>query len=110
MERIDRRTQNLATQMAAHHLSANEIKGACVLPSRPRPRADQQAGYISATSASHDLTCETQPVHTYGWKADSQVGRCCRGTGPQGGEPTFKPVDTDVKVVESDFPTTVRRR
>ena len=38
MERIDRRAPNLATLMAAPRgLSANEIKGACVFPSRPRP-------------------------------------------------------------------------
>jgi len=34
-------------------------------------------------------------------------GRCCQRNRPSSGEPYFKPVDTDVKVVESDVPTTV---
>src|SRR4051794_31695630 len=29
------------------------------------PRADHQAGYISATFRPHILTCEQQPVHTF---------------------------------------------
>jgi acyl-CoA synthetase (AMP-forming)/AMP-acid ligase II len=34
------------------------------------PRADQQAGYISATSAAcAELTCDQQPVHTFGSQA-----------------------------------------
>ena len=37
MERIDRRALSLVAQMVAHDLSANETKGACVFPSRPRP-------------------------------------------------------------------------
>jgi len=41
MEQIEIRTQSLLTRMVAHpygtDLSANETKGACVLPSRPRP-------------------------------------------------------------------------
>jgi hypothetical protein len=62
MERIDRRTLNLVPLMAA----------ACpLMRSKVRayshqghdPRADQQAGYISATSDS-TFTCERQPVHT----------------------------------------------
>ena len=42
MERIDRRTLNLVPLMVALQSVRNEIKGACVLPSRHGPRADQQ--------------------------------------------------------------------
>ena len=53
LERIDKRARSLTTLMVACQLSAKESEGACVFPSRPRPACDQQAGYISATSAVH---------------------------------------------------------
>ena len=47
-------------------LAGNEIKGACVLPSRPRP-ASRSPGRIHISDfRQHHLTCEGQPVHTYG--------------------------------------------
>jgi hypothetical protein len=45
MKGIDRRVLSLVTQRSFSDLSANETKGACVLPSRPRP-ASRSAGRI----------------------------------------------------------------
>src|SRR5215510_9824203 len=42
------------------------------------PRADQQAGYISATSDS-TLTCERQPVHTLGATRVRRIPGCHLG-------------------------------
>src|SRR5215472_4283271 len=84
MERIDRRALNLVPQTAA--LAAWQVMRSKVRAYSHQghgPRADHQAGYISATSDSttslakgsrsihisdfrqHHLTCEGQPVHTY---------------------------------------------
>src|ERR1700693_2077193 len=50
----------------------------------PRPRADQQAGYISATSdACAELTCDQQPVHTFGSQAE--VTATCDSVGSSPG-------------------------
>jgi len=37
MERTNKRTLSLMTQMVPVNLSANETTGACVFPSRPQP-------------------------------------------------------------------------
>jgi hypothetical protein len=67
MERIDRRAPNLATLMAAPRgLSANEIKGACVFPSRPRPTRRSTGRIHISDFRQHFLTCDRQPVHTFG--------------------------------------------
>jgi hypothetical protein len=70
MERINERAQSLMTQMVARQPSANETK-ACAYPHQGHgPRADKEAGYISASSAiPHVLSCEMQPVHTFGSKS-----------------------------------------
>ena len=65
MERIDRRTLNLMPYWLLGGLSANEIKDACVFPSRPRP-ARRSTGRIHISDfRQHHLTCERQPVHTW---------------------------------------------
>jgi len=67
MERINERTQSLMTKWLPDNLSANETK-ACAYPHQGHgPRADKEAGYISASSAiPHVFSCEMQPVHTLG--------------------------------------------
>ena len=48
----------------------NEIKGACVLPTRPRPASRSQTPdtYQRLLLSTQKLSCETQRVDTFGWK------------------------------------------
>jgi hypothetical protein len=50
------------------NLSANETNDACVFPSRPRPasRSNRPDTYQRLPQPTHNLSCETQPVHTFG--------------------------------------------
>ena len=67
MERIDEtHPESGAPNDRLVDMSANEIKGACVFPSRPRP-ARRSTGRIHISDfRQHHLTCERQPVHTFG--------------------------------------------
>ena len=49
------------------NLSVNETKDACVFPSRPRPasRSNRPDTYQRLPLSTHNLSCETQPVHTF---------------------------------------------
>jgi hypothetical protein len=55
------------------NLSVNETKDACVFPSRPRPtsRSNRPDTYQRLPLSTHNLSCETQPVHTFVPLADS---------------------------------------
>src|SRR5215469_18893681 len=58
-------------------LAGNEIKGACVLPSRPRP-ASRSPGRIHISDfRQHHLTCEGQPVHTCGASGPVPTAKAC---------------------------------
>ena len=71
MERIDRRTLNLVPTWLLGSLSANEIKGACVLPSRPRPArrstgrihiSDFRQHYLTLAKGSRSIHVGHRPV------------------------------------------------
>ena len=57
------------------NLSVNETKDACVFPSGPRPasRSNRPDTYQRLPLSTHNLSCETQPVHTF--VPDSEVVR-----------------------------------
>src|SRR3954452_11042330 len=46
-------------------IRANEINGACVLPSRPRPASRSTRPDTYQRLPTAPLTCEGQPVHTW---------------------------------------------
>ena len=57
------------------NLSVNETKDACVFPSRPRPasRSNRPDTYQRLPLSTHNLSCETQPVHTF--VPEAEVGK-----------------------------------
>src|ERR1700752_483690 len=61
------------------NLSANETNDACVFPSRPRPasRSNRPDTYQRLPQPTHDLYCETQPVHTFGSFSTGSRGIAC---------------------------------
>ena len=56
------------------NLSVNKTKDACVFPSRPRPasRSNRPDTYQRLPLSTHNLSCETQPVHTFVPRTDSR--------------------------------------
>jgi hypothetical protein len=61
-------------------LSADEVKDACVYPSRPRPtyRSNRPDTYQRLPLSAHELTCDQQPVHTFGPRRSLQVASSTR--------------------------------
>src|SRR6478672_6833276 len=68
------------------NLSANETNDACVFPSRPRPasRSNRPDTYQRLPQPTHNLSCETQPVHTFGSLATDPSRAATRETGHLG--------------------------
>jgi hypothetical protein len=84
MERIDEASRVWGPKWLLANLSVNETKDACVFPSRPWPasRSNRPDTYQRPPQPTHNLYCETQPVHTLGQKrlpaADAECPLCLK--------------------------------